>query len=239
MLLEKSFFRLQISFPDFPVHPPHSLVNQVVFVTPELFGQREGILEFAGADERVSCDNRYALPPQTACICQVVENGSITLEQPGPENFVGGTVDQIPIVDVIQIVQIEVDNLLAVGFVTPFELEDENQQAGQATLVIPIPEQAPGLWQRQVPELAIYFSLRWNNNAEELIPFCLLTLPCLEETWIDGRLLGIGRLGIPRGRPCCSTIRPSRAALPYRRTGLVSHRCGETRPFHLSRARPS
>lgn len=70
-----------IPLADLTQHPSRRLVDEVVFVVEEPFGQGESRLETVLADESKRCDDGHALRPQITGLCHGVEAPVRTTEQ--------------------------------------------------------------------------------------------------------------------------------------------------------------
>ena len=84
-------------------------MDEVVRVVQEDIGQGKGVLQLSVADEGHGADNADALLPEGFAVTgQVVEQGTVFVQQPFAQQGITAQVHQVPIVDVRCVRQIEV-----------------------------------------------------------------------------------------------------------------------------------
>ena len=97
----------------FAEEPADSFVDQVVGMVKEDVGDSESIVELAVADEGHGADDADALLPKGLSIAgKIIQQISVLIEQPLPQQRITGKIDQIPIVDIRRMRKIKVDTIL-------------------------------------------------------------------------------------------------------------------------------
>ena len=82
-------------------------------VVQEDVGDGEGVRELPVADEGHGADDADALLPEGLAVSrEVVEEGAVAVEEPFAEERVAAEVHEVPVVDAVGVIQIEVDALL-------------------------------------------------------------------------------------------------------------------------------
>ena len=125
-----------VAFTDFPERPPDGFVDEVVGVVEEELGEGEGVCEVVFADEMVGGDDGDALAPEVMGFGEFVEDRAVGFFGEGCAEDVGSRrIDQIPIVDIVEMIEIDGDDVfLLVGISTP-ELIDEDKESGEAAFM--------------------------------------------------------------------------------------------------------
>ena len=108
--LEPSFEGGAVAFSGFAEEPADGFVDEVVGVVQEDVGDGEGVGELAGADEGHGADDADALFPEGAAVAgEVVEEGAVFVEEPLPEQGIAAEVDEVPVVDAVDVGEVEID----------------------------------------------------------------------------------------------------------------------------------
>lgn len=116
VFLKKVFFWLAVSIANLTQHPPDRPVDQVVFVVHVPMGKPKPVL-VVELDQRASLNHRDTLMPKVHGFDEFAEEALIPVTKLGTQNLVGRIVDEIPVVYVIEMVQVEDDDLLSSSFV--------------------------------------------------------------------------------------------------------------------------
>ena len=108
MSLQKSLFGPQVSLADLAEHPPDRLMNEVVFVMKKDLRDEESIIKITLPYECQSRHDRDPSFPEIFRSCKAVKHRPVPVEQIIPQDIRRRKVDEVPIIDMVRLLQIEI-----------------------------------------------------------------------------------------------------------------------------------
>ncbi len=128
--VEEAFGYHHITFAYFSQHPAYCLVDEILRVLAE--EGRNGRTVVSLFDKIKSSDDSHPTVPEVRVLGKVVEEGGILPVEVPANNVVGRGVDQIPVVNLAEMSEVEVEDglplLLFVGLWIPVHQDDEGQK---------------------------------------------------------------------------------------------------------------
>ena len=136
-------------------------------------------------------DDGDALAPEAAGVRPLVKEGAVG--EPGAEYLVAGEVDEVPVVEGVDVVDVEAGALVplfpAFRF---FETENEDEEGGESCLVDGGGEELADGGKGGLPVAFRDFSGDGHGHADEEVALAVFARPGLEEAGERGGFRGVG-----------------------------------------------
>jgi hypothetical protein len=87
-------------------------MDKIMFVRQEIFYNGKGRSIFSFSDKIKGCDNRNPPFPEGCGMGEFLEDTSIFIEKKGTDDIRGRLIHEIPIIDIISMIEIETEYLL-------------------------------------------------------------------------------------------------------------------------------
>jgi len=166
----------------FAQHPAGGLVDQVLGVMEEDFGEREGIVDVTVANEPPGGDDGDAAIPEARRFRQFIEKALVAGEEPGADDVGRAVVHTVPVADETAVAQVEAKNLFLASF-AGFQKLNAQDHVGQRTFVVNNrSHELADVGQGEMREFLRDFARRCGGDAEEGV-----TSAVLEEAALGSR----------------------------------------------------
>ena len=112
VLDQEGFYRGRVFLPGFAEHPADGLVHEVFAIGQKPFSQPESVIQLSFVDEVHGGDDGDAAFPQNVRNRQPVKDHHLlkTFVDGPPQDLVCRAIHQVPVVDVLHIMQVKVQN---------------------------------------------------------------------------------------------------------------------------------
>ena len=130
-----------ITLADFPEHPASGFVHQVVRMEQKTFSQPERRGKLAVPDQRQRGNHGDSLIPEIRTSGQAIKHIVFLAQRCFTDDAGGAQVHQVPVVDVLGVLEIDLEDLLTQWLITFSIMFDQNQQGTQADFVVRIFQQ--------------------------------------------------------------------------------------------------
>ena len=182
MTIEEAAQLCFIPLADLPQHPAHGLVDQIMFIAQQAPRDAQRIAELVLPDVMQGGRHRNASLPETGRAAQRVEQLARSPRQVRSQDQVRGTVDEVPVVHPLQVVQVQLGDARALAYIALPEIVHENHQCQQSRLMPWRLQQRAHLRQRQIGMLAGQHTHLRHRQAEESISLSVLAGRSAEES---------------------------------------------------------
>jgi len=182
VLLQKGFFRASVPLANFPQHPAHGLVNQVLGIRDKALCDLQRFVEFAFLDEVKGSHDGNPAFPQDLRPGQFIQRFAVPVIQVGAYDMLGRDVNKVPVVDILCVGQVQfVDLCLFVGRAS-LVFFGENDQSEQAFFVYYGVELGLYIGYGQFSGFPGYPAYVRDPNTDEPVAFTIFTGAGLEES---------------------------------------------------------
>jgi hypothetical protein len=193
MLIQKIHFCLKIPISDFPEHPPHGFMDEILLVFQQGAGNLQSILKKPVSNIIKGGDDGDSPFPQIPGPGKIVQGRFVLIRKIASGNVMGRAVYQVPVVDVQGMGHINGVDLVFCLFIPGFEKPCQEKKGQQAGFVEGRLKQTPGVGKRNGLILFSQLSQDRNPDAQKHISFTVLPFSGFEKPFGVFRHTGVGQ----------------------------------------------